>query len=111
MTPVASRNVANILIIVGLLPVLVWLYSLALIALRPDDFLPWTSAGIIMLGAPLGMLSFFVAVPLMAYARNRASQNKTVWTPIHRVPFFFGVVTFVIALVAGLWLIIVNSHW
>jgi hypothetical protein len=110
MTPVASRNVANVLIIAGLLPILLWLCGLTLIVLHPGDLLPWTSAGIIMLGAPLGMLSFFAAVPVMLYARNRASQNRTVWTHIHRIPFFFGVLTFLIALVAGLWLVIANSH-
>ena len=110
MTPVASRNVANILILVGLLPILLWLFLLALSLLHPEDFLPWVSAGIIMFGAPLGMLSFFITVPMMLLARNRAATNPTVWTRIHRVPFLFAVGTFVVALIAGVWLVVNNTH-
>ena len=108
MTPVASRNVANILIFVGLLPVLLWLFLLAMSFLHPEDFLPWVSAGIIMFGVPLGMLSVFIAVPMMLLARNRAEANPTVWTRVHRLPFFFGVATFVVAVMAGIWLVINN---
>jgi hypothetical protein len=110
MTPVTSRNVANAIIVVGLLPVLLWLGCLALTVLSPRDPLPWVSAGIILFGAPLGMLSFFVTAPVMMYAHNRASQNRAVWTRVHRVPFFFGFVTFSIAVVTGLVLVVVNSH-
>jgi hypothetical protein len=108
VTPVASRNVANILIFVGLLPVLLWLFLLAMSLLHPEDFLPWVSAGIIMFGVPLGMLSVFIAVPMMLLARNRAAANPAVWTRIHIFPFFFGVATFVVALIAGIWLVINN---
>jgi hypothetical protein len=52
MTPVASRNVVNILIIVGLLPIFLWLFLLVLSVLHPEGFLPWVSAGIIIFGAP-----------------------------------------------------------
>ena len=110
MTPVASRNVANTLIIVGLLPVLFWLFLLGLSVFHPDDFLPWVSAGIIMFGVPLGMISFCVAVPMMLLALNRAAANPTVWTRIHRLPFFFGVATFTLVLIAGVWLVIDNIH-
>ena len=105
MTPVASRNVANILISVGLLPILLWLFLLALSLLHPGRFLPWVSAGIIMFGVPLGMLSGFIALPMMLLARNRAAANPTVWTRFHRLPFFFGVATFVVAVIAGIWLV------
>jgi hypothetical protein len=108
VTPVASRNVANILIFVGLLPVLLWLFLLAMSFLHPEDFLPWVSAGIIMFGVPLGMLSVFIAVPMMLLARNRAAASPTVWTRVHRLPFFFGVATFVVAVMAGIWLVINN---
>lgn len=105
MTPVASRNVANILIFVGLLPILLWLFLLALSILHPEWFLPWVSAGIIMLGVPLGMLSVFIALPMMLLARNRAAANPTVWTRFHRLPFFFGAATFVVTVIAGIWLV------
>ena len=108
MTPVTSRNVANILIFVGLIPILFWLSLLALSLLHPEEFLPWVSAGIIMFGVPLGMLSVFVAVPMMLLARNRAAANPAVWTRIHRLPFFFGIATFVVAVIAGIWLVINN---
>jgi hypothetical protein len=105
---IASRNVANVLIILGLLPILLWLLLLAFAFLHPGELLPWVSAGIIMFGVPLSMLSVFIAVPVMLFARNRASENTTVWTRIHRVPFFFGVVTFLVALIAGIWLVVIN---
>jgi hypothetical protein len=108
VTPVATRNVANILIFVGLLPVLLWLFLLAMSLLHREDFLPWVSAGIIMFGVPLGVLSIFIAVPMMLLARNRAAANPAVWTRIHRLPFFFGVATFVVAVIAGIWLVISN---
>jgi hypothetical protein len=104
VTPVASRNVANILIFIGLLPILLWLFLLALSLLHPEGFLPWVSAGIIMFGVPLGMLSVFIALPMMLLARNRAATNPTVWTRFHRFPFFFGTATFVVAVIAGIWL-------
>ena len=110
MTPVASRNVANILILVGLLPILLWLFLLALTLFHSEDFLPWVSAGIIMFGVPLGMLSFCIALPMMLLARNRAAANPAVWTRVHRLPFFFGVATFTLALIAGVWLVVNNSH-
>src|ERR1700736_6246686 len=110
MTPIASRNVANILIVTGLLPVLLWLFLLAFAFFHPGELLPWVSAGIIMFGVPLGMLSVFITVPVMLYARNRAAENATVWTSIHRVPFFFGLVTFLTALIAGIILVVNNSH-
>jgi hypothetical protein len=110
MTPVGKRNVANILIMVGLSPILLWLYLLTLSFLHHEDFLPWVSAGIIMFGVPLGMLSFFVTVPMMLLARNRAAENPTVWTRVHRLPFFFGVATFLVALIVGIWLVITNIH-
>jgi hypothetical protein len=110
VTPVASRNVANILIVVGLAPILLWLFLLALSFLHPEAFLPWVSAGIIMFGVPLGMLSVFIAVPMMLLARNRAAVNPTVWTGVHRLPFFFGVATFGVALIAAIWLVINNIH-
>jgi hypothetical protein len=105
VTPVSSRNVANILIFVGLLPILLWLFLLALSLLHPEGFLPWVSAGIIMFGVPLGMLSVFIALPMMLLARNRAAANPTVWTRFHRLPFIFGVATFVVAVIAGIWLV------
>lgn len=110
MTPVGKRNVANILIMVGLSPILLWLYLLTLSFFHKEDFLPWVSAGIIMFGMPLGMLSFLVTVPMMLLARNRAAENPTVWTRIHRFPCFFAVATFVVALTAGIWLVINNIH-
>jgi hypothetical protein len=97
--------VANILIFVGLLPILLWLFLLALSILHPEWFLPWVSAGIIMLGVPLGMLSVFIALPMMLLARNRAAANPTVWTRFHRLPFFFGAATFVVTVIAGIWLV------
>jgi hypothetical protein len=109
MTPIAGRNVANGIIVAGLLPVLLWLYLLTLVALHPDDFLPWTTAGIIMLGIPFSALSLLIAVPAMLYARNKALQNRAVWTPAHRIPLFLGVVTFLIAVIAAIWLVIANS--
>src|ERR1700722_9949364 len=108
MTPIASRNVANILIIVGILPVVLWLFVVAFALVHRGDLLPWTSAGIIMFGVPLGMFSFFVAVPVMLFARKRAAENSTVWTRVHLVPFFFGVVTFLVALIVGIWLVVSN---
>ena len=102
MTPVASRNVANILIFVGLLPILLWLFLLAHSLLHSEGILPWVSAGIIMFGVPLGMLSAFIALPMMLLARNRAAANPTLWTPFHRIPFFFGVATCGVALIAGI---------
>ena len=105
MTPFGSRNVANILIFVGLVPILLWLFLLALSLLHPDGLLPWVSAGIIVFGVPLCMLSVFIALPMMLLARNRAAANPTAWTRIHRIPFFFGVATFVVALIAGIWLV------
>jgi hypothetical protein len=110
VTPVGKRNVANILIMVGLSPIMLWLYFLALSFFHREDFLPWVSAGIIMFGVPLGMLSFFVTLPMMLLARNRAAENPTVWSRFHRFPFFFGIATFLIALVAGIWLVINNIH-
>jgi hypothetical protein len=110
MTPVSSRNVANILIVVGLLPLLCWLFLLALSVLHPENYLPWVSAGIIMFGVPLGMVSFFIAVPMMMLARNRAATYPTVWTRIHRIPFYFGVAVFILALLAGIWIAVVGSH-
>jgi hypothetical protein len=83
---------------------------LALSFLYPEDFLPWVSAGIITFGVPLGMLSFFVTVPMMLLVRNRVAANPAVWTRIHRLPFFFAVATFVVALIAGVWLVINNAH-
>jgi hypothetical protein len=56
------------------------------------------------------MLSFFVVVPMMLLARNRAAANPTVWTRFHRLPFFFGVGTFAAALIEGIWLVITNIH-
>jgi hypothetical protein len=108
VTPVGKRNVANILIMLGLSPILLWLYLLALSLLHPEDFLPWVSAGIIMFGVPLAMLSFFITVPMMLLARNRAAANPAVWTRIHWLPFFFAVATFAVALIAGVWLVINN---
>jgi uncharacterized membrane protein YkgB len=110
MTPVGKRNVANSLIVVGLSPILLWLCLLALSFLHRGDFLPWVSAGIIMFGVPLGILSFFVTVPMMMLVRNRAAENPSLWTRIHRIPFYFGVATFVVALIAGIWLLINNIH-
>jgi hypothetical protein len=97
--------VANILIFVGLLPILLWLFLLGLSILHPEWFLPWVSAGIIMLGVPLGMLSIFIALPMMQLARNRAAANPTVWTRLHRLPFYFGAATFGVTVIAGVWLV------
>ena len=110
MSPTGKRNLTNGLILLGLVPVLFWLNGLGLILLYPDELLPWTVAGIIMLGAPLGLLSLLFTVPTMIYARSRASQNSTVWGPIHRVPFYFGLVTFGVALAAGVALTVVNMR-
>jgi hypothetical protein len=108
MTPVASRNVVNILIFVGLSPILLWLFLLALSALYPEGFLPWVSAGIIFFGAPLGLLSVLIALPVMLIARNRAAENPAVWTRFHRLPFFFGVAIFVVDAIAGIFLVRIN---
>jgi hypothetical protein len=72
---------------------------------RWPAFLPWVSAGIIMFGVPLGMLSVFIALPMMLLAQNRAAANPAVWTRFHRFPFFFGTATFVVAVIAGIWLL------
>jgi hypothetical protein len=48
------------------------------------------------------MLSAFIALPMMLLARNRAAANPTLWTPFHRIPFFFGVATCGVALIAGI---------
>lgn len=108
MTPVSSRNVVNILIIVGLSPIFLWLFLLALSVLHPEGFLPWVSAGIIIFGVPLGLLSVFTALPVMLIARTRAAANPTVWTGFYRLPFFFGVATFVVAVVVGIFLVSIN---
>jgi hypothetical protein len=110
MSPVASRNTANALIVVGLLPVLLWLYGLAFLVMHPGELLPWTAAGVIMFGAPLGFISLVLAVPVMIYARSRAMQNKAVWTRIHRIPFYFGLVTLATALITGGLLVAMNIH-
>jgi hypothetical protein len=109
MTPIAGRNVTNSIIIAGLVPVLVWLYLLTFGALHSDDLLPWTTAGIIMLGIPFSVLSLLIAVPAMLHARSRALQNRAVWTPVHRIPLFLGVVTLLTAVITAIWLAIVNS--
>jgi hypothetical protein len=109
VTPVASRNTVNILIFVGLSPILLWFFLLALALLHPEGFLPWVSAGIIVLGVPLGFLSVVIALPMMLLARNRAAANPSVWTRLHRLPFLFGVATFVLAVIAGIWLVSNNE--
>ena len=111
MSPVASRNIANTLILVAVLPVLLWLCCVALVVLRPSNFLPWTGAAVILFGAPAWLFSFFFAIPLMLYARNRASQNTTLWTRSHKIPTFIGAGSLVIGLVVGIWIAIGNSHW
>jgi hypothetical protein len=110
MSPVASRNMVTALIVVGLVPVLLWLYGLAFLVMHPGELLPWTAAGIIVFGAPMGFISLVLAVPVMIYARSRATQNKAVWTRIHRIPFYFGLVTLATALISGGVLIAMNMH-
>jgi hypothetical protein len=109
MTPIASRNVTNSIIIAGLVPVLIWLYLLAFGALHSAGLLPWTTAGIVMMGIPLSAFSLLIAVPAMLHARSKALKNHTVWTPVHQIPLFLGVVTFLTAVIAAIWLVIVNS--
>jgi hypothetical protein len=75
VTPVASRNVANILIFVGLLPVLLWLFLLAKSLLHSEDFLPRVSAGIIMFGVPLGMRGFWTATRGIAALKQAATPK------------------------------------
>jgi hypothetical protein len=111
MTPIARRNVANILIVVGLLPILLWLLLLAYDVLHPGELLPWVSAGIIMFGVPFGIISLLIAVPVMLFARNRAAEDSAVWTPIHRIPFFFGVATFLVAAIMGILIVTINIRW
>jgi len=108
MTPIAGRNVTNSIIIAGLVPVLTWLYLLTFAALHSDDLLPWTTAGIIMRGIPFSVLSLLIAGPAMLHARSKALQNRAAWTPVHQIPLFLGVVTFLTAVIAAIWLVIVN---
>jgi len=111
MRPVASRNIANALIILGLSPVLLWLILLAYDVMNPGGLLPWVSAGIIMFGVPFGLLSAFIAIPVMIFARSRAAINPAIWTTPHRVPFFLGIVIFGIALIAGVLIVSINIRW
>ena len=111
MGPIASRNIANALIIVGLLPVHLWLFLVTYDVMHPGHVLPWVSAGILMFGVPIGLLSAFMAIPAMMFARSRAAMSPGIWTIPHQLPFFLGLVTFAIFLIVGVLIVTINIRW
>jgi hypothetical protein len=108
VSPIASRNIANILILVGAAPILLWLVMLLFNVLVPGAVLPWVSAAVLMSGVPLGLLSFGISVPVLLFARRRTTENAAVWSGIHRVPYFVGVTALCVAIALGFGVVILS---
>jgi hypothetical protein len=107
---VAKRNWVNAIVLFGLSPLLLWLALIVVVLLDHDRLLPWVSAAIILAGAPCFLLSVFLALPAMIGARRFASVDPAVWSRIHRAPYFFGIGVFSMALILGIWIVIISNQ-
>jgi len=106
MTPRRERNVANILILIGLTPTVPWLGLMAI----SGALMPWIAAGLVVLGGPLCFLSLLVSGSAWVWARDLAKANPAIWRGAHRIPGW--IATFVAGLVicTVLALIAINSQ-
>jgi hypothetical protein len=110
VSPATSRNLTNVAIYVGLVPVLFWLRVMALVIFAPDELLPWTVAASGGVGAFFCIISLLIVGPAMVLARNLAAENPILWTPIHRAPLKIGLIVFLLAVSVGIWLMLHNIY-
>lgn len=82
MSSDSKRNVANIFILLGLVPAVLWLGLFAI----SGALTPWAAAGIIWLGVPLCFLSLLIAGSAWVWAHDLAKANPENWHGAHRVP-------------------------
>lgn len=108
MSPTVSRNWANLLICLGLVPMTIWIGLMALMFIARGALLPWVGASIVMGGLPVAFVSLVIAGPAMAWARKLASNHAGAWSNIHQVPFFLGVTVFTVGAAIGIWITVAN---
>jgi len=82
MSSDSKRNVANIIILLGLVPAVLWLGLFAI----SRALTPWAAGGIIWLGVPLCFLSLLIAGSAWVWSRDLAKSNPEEWRGAHRIP-------------------------
>lgn len=82
MTSTHKRNIANALMVLGLVPALLWLGLFAI----SGGLMPWNAAGIIWLGVPLCFLSLMISGSAYAWTRVMAPVCPEIWRGVHRAP-------------------------
>ncbi|MBT2332318.1 hypothetical protein J7E49_00100 [Variovorax paradoxus] len=82
MSSDSKRNVANIFILLGLVPTVLWLGLFAI----SGALTPWAAAGIIWLGVPLCFLSLLISGSAWVWAQDLAKANPENWHGAHRIP-------------------------
>ena len=105
MTPRSERNVANILILVGLIPTVPWLGLMAI----SSALMPWVAAGLVWLGVPLCFLSLLVSGSASVWARNLTKANPEIWRGAQRIPGWIAVVVGGLVVCTVLTLIVQSS--
>lgn len=78
----SKRNIANIFILLGLVPSMLWLGIFAI----SGALAPWVAAGVIWLGVPLCFLSLLISGSAWVWAHDLAKANPEEWRGAHRVP-------------------------
>lgn len=82
MSSDSKRNVANILILLGVAPTVLWLGLLAISGVLT----PWAAVGVIWIGIPLCFLSLLISGSAWVWAHDLAKANPEKWRGAHRVP-------------------------
>lgn len=103
MTPRAKRNLANILILLSIVPVLIWILLMAMAA--DGALFPWIAVSLFLSG-PYIIVTLLVLVSLTSWwIRYLKENNPTVWTTPHKIPFITAkiVMLFGIAMYIGVY--------
>lgn len=78
----SKRNAANILLILGLAPALLWLSLLAV----SSAMSPWVTAGVIWFGVLLCFLSLLISGSAWVWAHSLTKTSPEIWQGAHRAP-------------------------
>ncbi|MGJ7558898.1 hypothetical protein ACSFBI_33550 [Variovorax sp. RB3P1] len=82
MSSDSKRNVANILILLGVAPTVLWLGLLAISSVLN----PWAATAVIWIGVPLCFLSLLISGSAWVWAHDLAKANPEKWRGAHRIP-------------------------
>lgn len=84
MSAYSKRNVANLLILCGVTPTVIWMILMPM-ALGGALF-SWISAGVVLGGKYLVFLSFCITCPILMWTRSSKLSHPDIWTAKHRIP-------------------------